>query len=37
MQANPDVKVTPIYAGSYVDTLTKAVTATKAGSGRRWR
>src|SRR5258708_5601046 len=30
---NPDVKVRPIYAGSYVDTLTKAVTATKAGNG----
>ena len=25
--------VRPIYAGSYVDTLTKAVTATKAGQG----
>ena len=33
MQANPDVAVKPIYAGSYVDTLTKAVTATKAGQG----
>ncbi len=30
---NPDIKVRPIYAGSYVDTLTKAVTATKAGNG----
>jgi sn-glycerol 3-phosphate transport system substrate-binding protein len=30
---NPDITVRPIYAGSYVDTLTKAVTATKAGSG----
>ena len=30
---NPDIAVRPIYAGSYVDTLTKAVTATKAGSG----
>jgi sn-glycerol 3-phosphate transport system substrate-binding protein len=33
MKENPDVRVTPIYAGSYVDTLTKAVTATKAGKG----
>ena len=33
MKENPDVKVRPIYAGSYVDTLTKAVTATKAGNG----
>ncbi|MCW3473672.1 ABC transporter substrate-binding protein [Limobrevibacterium gyesilva] len=33
MRENPDVKVRPIYAGSYVDTLTKAVTATKAGNG----
>ena len=29
----PAIKVKPIYAGSYVDTLTKAVTATKAGQG----
>jgi sn-glycerol 3-phosphate transport system substrate-binding protein len=33
MQAHPGIKVKPIYAGSYVDTLTKAVTATKAGQG----
>ncbi len=33
MQENPDIKVRPIYAGSYVDTLTKAVTASKAGNG----
>jgi sn-glycerol 3-phosphate transport system substrate-binding protein len=33
MRAEPDVTVQPIYAGSYVDTLTKAVTATKAGNG----
>ncbi len=33
MQAHPDIKVTAIYAGSYVDTLTKAITATKAGQG----
>src|ERR1700686_5920166 len=33
MRAEPSVKVRPIYAGSYVDTLTKAVTATKAGTG----
>jgi sn-glycerol 3-phosphate transport system substrate-binding protein len=30
---NPDIMVRPIYAGNYVDTLTKAVTATKAGNG----
>ena len=33
MRANPDVTIKPVYAGSYVDTLTKAVTATKAGNG----
>src|SRR5437763_15443829 len=33
MKENADIKVRPIYAGSYVDTLTKAVTATKAGNG----
>jgi sn-glycerol 3-phosphate transport system substrate-binding protein len=33
MKENPDLRVTPIYAGSYVDTLTKTVTATKAGKG----
>ena len=33
MKENGDIKVRPIYAGSYVDTLTKAVTATKAGNG----
>ena len=30
---NPGIKVTPIYAGSYQDTLTKAQTALKSGSG----
>lgn len=30
---NPDIALRPIYAGSYVDTLTKAITATKAGNG----
>ncbi len=29
----PGVRVRPIYAGSYVDTLTKAVTALKGGDG----
>lgn len=29
--ANPDVRVRPVYAGSYVDTLTKAQAAAKAG------
>jgi sn-glycerol 3-phosphate transport system substrate-binding protein len=33
MKENPDLRITPIYAGTYVDTLTKAVTATKAGRG----
>jgi len=30
---NPPIKVTPIYAGSYQDTLTKAQTALKANAG----
>jgi sn-glycerol 3-phosphate transport system substrate-binding protein len=30
---NPGLKVTPIYAGTYQDTLTKAQTALQAGSG----
>src|ERR1700690_2542676 len=30
---NPGIKVTPIYAGTYQDTLIKAQTALKAGSG----
>jgi sn-glycerol 3-phosphate transport system substrate-binding protein len=30
---NPDIAVTPIYAGTYQDTLTKAQTALKAGAG----
>ena len=30
---NPGIKVTPIYAGTYQDTLTKAQTALKAGAG----
>jgi sn-glycerol 3-phosphate transport system substrate-binding protein len=30
-QANPDIKVNPVYAGSYTDTLTKAQTAAKSG------
>lgn len=34
---NPAVKVTPIYAGTYQDTLTKAQTALRAGRGRSWR
>ncbi len=33
MKAHPSIKVNPVYAGSYVDTLTKAVTATKSGKG----
>ena len=31
--ANPGVSVTPIYAGTYQDTLTKAQTALKANAG----
>jgi len=30
---NPSIKVTPIYSGTYQDTLTKAQTALKAGTG----
>ena len=30
---NPTIKVTPIYSGTYQDTLTKAQTALKAGAG----
>ena len=33
MHENPTIKVTPIYAGTYQETLTKAQTALKAGSG----
>ncbi len=33
MKENPAIKVKAVYAGSYTDTLTKAVTATKAGKG----
>ena len=33
MKENPDVTVKPVYAGSYQDTLTKTVTATKSGNG----
>jgi sn-glycerol 3-phosphate transport system substrate-binding protein len=33
MRENPRIKVTPIYAGTYQETLTKAQTALKAGSG----
>ena len=29
---NPSIKVTPIYAGSYQDTIVKALTAHKAGT-----
>ena len=29
---NPSIKVTPIYAGSYQDTIVKALTANKAGT-----
>lgn len=31
-EANPGIKVAPIYAGNYQDTTTKALTAAKAGS-----
>jgi sn-glycerol 3-phosphate transport system substrate-binding protein len=33
MRETPTIKVTPIYAGSYQETLTKAQTALKAGAG----
>jgi sn-glycerol 3-phosphate transport system substrate-binding protein len=33
MRDNPDIKVAPVYAGSYTDTLTKAQTALRARSG----
>ena len=33
MLANPTITVTPIYAGTYQDALTKAQTALKAGTG----
>ncbi len=33
MKENPDIALKPVYAGNYTDTLTKAVTATKAGAG----
>ena len=33
MRENPTIRVTPIYAGTYQETLTKAQTALKAGSG----
>lgn len=33
MRAHPEIELRPVYAGSYVDTLTKAVTATKSGKG----
>lgn len=31
MEAHPDIKVTPIYAGTYRDTITKALTALRGG------
>lgn len=33
MKENPDIHVSPVYAGSYVDTLTKTITATRSGQG----
>ncbi len=33
MKENPEIVLKPVYAGNYTDTLTKAVTATKAGTG----
>ena len=33
MKENPDIAIKPVYAGSYGDTITKAVTASKAGQG----
>ncbi len=31
MKENPDIKINPVYAGNYRDTLTKALTAMKGG------
>lgn len=31
MKENPDIHLDPVYAGSYVDTLTKAMTAARSG------
>lgn len=33
MKENPDIHLSPVYAGSYVDTLTKTITAVKSGQG----
>ena len=33
IKENPDIALKPVYAGGYTDTLTKAVTAAKAGQG----
>nr|MBP8287779.1 ABC transporter substrate-binding protein [Rhodoferax sp.] len=30
--ANPDIKVSPVYSGNYLDTTTKALTAAKSGT-----
>lgn len=30
-EANPDIKISPVYAGSYQDTITKTLTALKGG------
>jgi sn-glycerol 3-phosphate transport system substrate-binding protein len=32
MKAHPQIKVTPIYAGSYQDSIAKALTAHKSGT-----
>lgn len=32
MKANPDIKLTPIYAGTYQETIVKALTAHKSGN-----
>ena len=32
MELNPDVNIKPIYAGSYTDATTKAITAAKGGN-----
>ncbi|MDQ2093362.1 ABC transporter substrate-binding protein [Rhodalgimonas zhirmunskyi] len=32
MEANPDVKIDPVYSGSYQDTITKVITAARGGN-----
>lgn len=36
MKEHPDIQVTPVYAGIYRETLTKALTALRGASRRTW-